>query len=250
MCLVMLSFLIACDSSSGDPPHQHTYAGTWSHNDTHHWHAATCGHTEERKDQAAHRKESYSILEAATTEKPGKLSYACAVCQRTILEEIPKIAIEVSSAKPLATILSEMNLEHTTSLRLTRTLSNDDFKTLREMATLSSLDISGISNTVIPEAAFFQASFSAIRLPMGLTSIKEAAFCESNLTELIIPEGVTKIEDYLLLDAKKLTKLVIPSTIEQDAGSSGSPRPMSMAIRLLPHRFQTSRWCSVKGSRK
>jgi len=49
---------------------------------------------------------------------------------------------------------------------------------------------------------------------MGLTSIKEAAFCESNLTELIIPEGVTEIEDYLLLDAKKLTKLVIPSTIE------------------------------------
>ncbi|MBO5955143.1 MAG: hypothetical protein J6Q13_04190 [Clostridia bacterium] len=43
-CLFMLS---ACS-------HEHTFAETWSFNDTHHWHASTCEHSEEKKDYAEH----------------------------------------------------------------------------------------------------------------------------------------------------------------------------------------------------
>ncbi len=32
----------------------HTYAQTWSHDETNHWHAATCEHTDLKKDVAAH----------------------------------------------------------------------------------------------------------------------------------------------------------------------------------------------------
>ena len=41
---------------SGDvtPPHTHTFSDEWSHDETHHWHAATCEHTDEKSDYAEH----------------------------------------------------------------------------------------------------------------------------------------------------------------------------------------------------
>ena len=47
--------------------HEHTYSTEWSKNETEHWHAATCKHTGERKDVAAH---DYS----------GKNATVCTVC--------------------------------------------------------------------------------------------------------------------------------------------------------------------------
>lgn len=34
--------------------HEHTYTAEWTKTDTHHYHAATCGHTNEKKDEGAH----------------------------------------------------------------------------------------------------------------------------------------------------------------------------------------------------
>lgn len=45
--MVMAVVLTACG-------HQHTFAETWSSDETYHWHAATCEHTEEVADKAAH----------------------------------------------------------------------------------------------------------------------------------------------------------------------------------------------------
>ncbi len=50
--------------------HKHTFKDEWSSNDTSHWHAATCEHTTEKKDEAAH------IYGTAGTER-----YTCTVCK-------------------------------------------------------------------------------------------------------------------------------------------------------------------------
>ena len=50
--------------------HKHTFKDEWSSNDTSHWHAATCEHTTEKKDEAAH------IYGTAGTEM-----YTCTVCK-------------------------------------------------------------------------------------------------------------------------------------------------------------------------
>ena len=50
--------------------HRHTFKDEWSSNDTSHWHAATCEHTTEKKDEAAH------IYGTAGTER-----YTCTVCK-------------------------------------------------------------------------------------------------------------------------------------------------------------------------
>ncbi len=47
--------LTACGGSTeGGKPHEHVFSSQWSHNETHHWHAATCEHTDEVKDKAEH----------------------------------------------------------------------------------------------------------------------------------------------------------------------------------------------------
>ena len=50
--------------------HKHTFKDEWSSNDTSHWHAATCEHTTEKKDEAAH------VYGTAGTER-----YTCTVCK-------------------------------------------------------------------------------------------------------------------------------------------------------------------------
>ena len=53
------------------PPHEHTWATTWSSDDNKHWHAATCeGHTSEKKDEANH----------VDTDNDGK----CDVCEHDV----------------------------------------------------------------------------------------------------------------------------------------------------------------------
>ena len=44
----------ACGGGDGGEAHTHTFAEEWSYNDTYHWHAATCEHTEEVSGRAAH----------------------------------------------------------------------------------------------------------------------------------------------------------------------------------------------------
>ncbi len=193
----------------------HEFDGSkWITDETHHWHAAICEHTGERKDVAEHVKGSGTTMVEATTEKSGKMLYKCTICERFIIDDIPQIAIEVSAEKPLKQTLIDRDLQKTTSLKLAGTLSADDFKTLKEMTTLESLDISEVTNDTIPANAFEASYFKTIKLPKGLKSIEDDAFRNSNLIELIIPEGVTEIGNRLLFDSKKLTKLVIPGSVE------------------------------------
>ena len=53
--LLLPQGLAACGGSTeGGKPHEHVFSSQWSHNETHHWHAATCEHTDEVKDKAEH----------------------------------------------------------------------------------------------------------------------------------------------------------------------------------------------------
>lgn len=65
---------------SGGGGHSHTYAAEWSHDDTHHWHAATCSHTEQKSGYAKH---VYTITsDTATCTAAGEKTETC-VCGLT-----------------------------------------------------------------------------------------------------------------------------------------------------------------------
>lgn len=67
-------------SGGGSGGHSHTYAAEWSHDDTHHWHAATCSHTDQKSGYAEH---VYTITsDTATCTAAGEKTETC-VCGLT-----------------------------------------------------------------------------------------------------------------------------------------------------------------------
>lgn len=67
-------------SGGGSGGHSHTYAAEWSHDDTHHWHAATCSHTDQKSGYAEH---AYTITsDTATCTTAGEKTETC-VCGLT-----------------------------------------------------------------------------------------------------------------------------------------------------------------------
>lgn len=45
---------VACFSAVSCESHEHTFSSEWTSDENNHWHAATCGHDNEKKDEAAH----------------------------------------------------------------------------------------------------------------------------------------------------------------------------------------------------
>ncbi len=86
--VLCIGFAVACDE-----PHEHTFAETWSSDATHHWHAATCEHTEEQSDKAVHTLTETVITEATYLEK-GSAKKVCICGYETAeyeLEKLPKV---------------------------------------------------------------------------------------------------------------------------------------------------------------
>lgn len=86
----VLAFVISgCSSDGGDDPvlplppaHEHAFDTVWTSNETHHWHAATCGHTDQVKDKAEHDfPETWTEVTAATEEADGLEERFCSVCE-------------------------------------------------------------------------------------------------------------------------------------------------------------------------
>ncbi len=79
--LFILIFILALTLLAGckDEPHVHTFEEKWTYDKDGHWHAASCGHTEEKSDEAAHDKITTTIREATETED-GLVKITCSVC--------------------------------------------------------------------------------------------------------------------------------------------------------------------------
>lgn len=60
--------LAACTAPT-PPAHEHTYAETWSWDGEGHWHAPTCGDTDEKKDYGAHNFGNSNLCAACGYEK-------------------------------------------------------------------------------------------------------------------------------------------------------------------------------------
>ncbi len=71
--------------------HEHTFATEWTKDATHHWHAATCGHTAEVKDKAEHSFGEWTIIEQPSEEAEGKRERICSDCQYLAEEAIAKL---------------------------------------------------------------------------------------------------------------------------------------------------------------
>ena len=72
--------------------HTHKFAVSLTKDETHHWYAATCGHTTEVSGKAEHSFGDWTVTKAATEEAEGSKERTCTVCGYTATEAIEKLA--------------------------------------------------------------------------------------------------------------------------------------------------------------
>ena len=70
--------------------HTHKFAMEWSKDETHHWHASTCGH-DDTIEKAAHSWNEGVVTTPATEEAPGVMTFTCGECSYTRTEEIAQL---------------------------------------------------------------------------------------------------------------------------------------------------------------
>ena len=71
--------------------HEHSFSKDWTSNATDHWHAATCGHTKEVSDKAAHTFGEWRTTVEATEETEGKKERICSVCSYKEEQSLAKL---------------------------------------------------------------------------------------------------------------------------------------------------------------
>lgn len=70
--------------------HVHTFDMTkWSYDTENHWHPATCAHTDEKKDLAAHNWNAGEITKPADYGVEGEKTFTCTTCSATRKETTP-----------------------------------------------------------------------------------------------------------------------------------------------------------------
>ena len=154
--------------------HSHTFAETWSKDETYHWHTATCEHTTEVSDKAEHTWNDGEITTPATEEREGVKTYTCTVCGATKTETIEKL-------KP--------------SEGLAFALQGDDTYIVTGIGTCTDIDL------VIP------ANYEG----KAVTSIGSSAFSDcSTLTSVVIPDSVTRIGAGAFSGCSSLVEMTIP----------------------------------------
>ena len=86
----MIFYVTGCKDP--EPAHEHTFADSWSTSATHHWKAATCEHTSEVSEKAAHSFGEWTTTKEATEEEVGSKERVCSVCNYKETAEIEKLA--------------------------------------------------------------------------------------------------------------------------------------------------------------
>ena len=72
--------------------HVHTFdMDNWERDDENHWHPATCGHTEVKKDLAAHVWNEGVVTKEPTEAEEGVKTYTCTTCGKTKTAPIGKL---------------------------------------------------------------------------------------------------------------------------------------------------------------
>ena len=68
--------------------HKHKFAEDWTKDETHHWYAATCEHTDEKNGFAEHTFGDWTVTKEATCTEEGSKVGVCEVCKKEVTKKI------------------------------------------------------------------------------------------------------------------------------------------------------------------
>ena len=231
------------------PAAGHTFSKKWEYDETHHWHEATCEHTEEQGGKAEHVYAEQITKPATCTEK-GEKTLTC-VCGATKTEEIPakghnvdKTAWKKDSSKHWheCTICGDKQdeAEHNFVEGVCDACGADlsanpemmfKFELSNNAYTVAGLTEHGVGVEILSIPATYQGknvtaikayafeenqTITSITIPATVASIGREAFraC-ANLETVTFEEGsrLASIAETAFGDCAKLTTLAIPSTV-------------------------------------
>lgn len=93
--MLMGLMLVACESDPNvkdpAPEHTHTFSTVWAADEEYHWHAATCGCSEEVRDKEDHEFGAAVVTLEPTVEAPGSKTSTCETCGYEKIESIPQL---------------------------------------------------------------------------------------------------------------------------------------------------------------
>ncbi len=289
ICSVFLCFaLVGCDlgGNSGDgtgsgsgngevesPAHEHTFASEWSKNETHHWYAATCGHSDEVKGKAEHAYNGehvctacgygYEHTFASEWSKDGKYHWYAATCGHS--DEVKGKAEHAYNSEYVCTACGYAH-EHTFASEWSKnethhwyaaTCGHSDEKKSQTVhafvgATCSVCGFSlspteGLSYTLSGDETYYTvsgigaATDSVIIIPSTyedkpVKGIDTLAFegC-STITEVIIPDSVETIGNRAFKGCVGLTDVIVPDSVTSigSGAFSGCSMLTSMTIPFV-----------------
>ena len=170
-----------CDATKQQtiPATGHTYAEGWTTTTTHHWHAATCEHSDEQEGYGEHTYENG----------------VCTVCEM----EYVSAGLEYSlHSDETCYVVTGRGTNLDTELVIPATHEGLPVKRIGDRA----FKDTNITNVVLPNSITFIGSFAfsdcselvSINLPEGLQSIAFAAFQSTALKNIIIPASLSILE--------------------------------------------------------
>ena len=124
-------------------------------------------------------------------------------------------SVHVAEAGTLSSYISETEKWDLLGLQVSGTLGTSDFDFIRDhMPTLKNIDLSQITNKILPSGCFRESTIQQIILPQSLEEIRDYAFYKSKLTSIEFPASVIFIEDYAFCMCSDLTgPLVFPKKL-------------------------------------
>ena len=202
----------------------HSFSEEWSHDETYHWHASTCGH-DVVSDKAEHAWDNGIVTKAPTHLEDGIRTFTCSECEKTKAEIIPHYEFELFFAvnNGVLTVINKTGLpshiiipESINGEKIT-SIGYNAFSGCTGLSEITIPDsVTSIGNyafdgwtneqTIIINYGGFSANSYTwsgcsakieVTIPDSVTSIGNYAFCGcTGLTEFTIPDSVTSIGDY------------------------------------------------------
>ena len=204
--------------------HQHTFAEGWTSDSTHHWHEATCEHSEETEGKAEHTWDGGTVTTAATCTEAGEKTHTCTVCSATKTEVI------AATGHSYAGEWSSDNTHHWHAATCGHDLMEDYAEHVFESGVCTTCGCTqpvteGLEYTLINNDTEYEVSGygmtigSEIFIPsahngLPVTSIGHDAFYDCELIKSVfIPDSITSIGDYAFEECYSLTSIVIPDSV-------------------------------------
>ena len=192
-----------CDATKQQtiPATGHTYAEGWTTTTTHHWHAATCEHSDEQEGYGEHTYDENKV---------------CTVCNMKYVS----VGLEYTmSANGPHWAVSGIGTCTDTEIYIPATYNGLPVKEIGENAFYENTTITGVvlpdSITTIGHEAFHNcSSLTSVTIGNGVTSIGDNAFRNcSSMTSVTIPDSVTSIGSAAFYGCSSLTSVIIPNSV-------------------------------------